>query len=153
MPHADVDDYFWLPTDPPYVQKRPRRDRVALMERVFLPRPAWVLSGWMLGWGDSVVDRCDAIVFLTLESSARMQRLESRELARYGAGAVDEAFLTWARGYDDPEFDGRSRVRQEAWLAELRLPVLRLDSTLSPAELVAAVLSWEPGGQTSRPAQ
>ncbi len=149
MPHGDVDDYFWQPTDPPYVQQRADRERVALMEQVFLPRPAWVLSGSMLGWGDSVVDRCDAVVFLTLESSARMQRIEARELARRGDGPVDEdaleAFLTWARGYDDPGFGGRSRVRHEEWLATLRLPVLRLDSALPPHELVAAVLSWDPG--------
>ena len=58
VPHADADDYFWLPTDPPYVDKRPEVDRLALMEQVFLPREGWVLSGSMLGWGDDVVGRC-----------------------------------------------------------------------------------------------
>lgn len=27
-PHADADDYFWVPTNPPYVEKRPEADRV-----------------------------------------------------------------------------------------------------------------------------
>ena len=114
VPHADADDYFWIPSDPPYVEKRPEAERVALMERLFLPRESWVLSGSMLGWGDDVVARCDAVVFLTLDPAERLRRLEARERARHEGGAVDEAacaeFLEWARGYDDPAFEGRSRV-------------------------------------------
>ena len=29
--HLDSDDFFWLPTDPPYTQKRPIAERVPLM--------------------------------------------------------------------------------------------------------------------------
>lgn len=146
VPHADADDYFWAPTDPPYLEKRTPPDRVALMEQVFLPRPAWVLSGSMQGWGDDVVGLCDAVVFLTLDPSERMRRLEARERVRRGRGRVDEsglaAFLEWARGYDDPSFDGRSRAGHEEWLTTLTCPVLRLDSALRPQELRDAVLAW-----------
>jgi hypothetical protein len=54
------------------------------------------------------------------------------------------AFLNWARGYDDPSFDGRSRVAHEAWLEGLSQPVLRLDSAHTREELRDTVLSWEP---------
>jgi hypothetical protein len=53
-------------------------------------------------------------------------------------------FLEWARGYDDPAFDGRSRVAHERWLADLDCPVLRLDSEAPPEVLRDAVLAWEP---------
>jgi len=82
-------------------------------QHLFTPRPVWVLSGSLLGWGDDVVASCDAVV------------------------------LTWARGYDDPAFDGRSRAAHEAWLATLSVPVLRLDSARPRAELRDAVLRWE----------
>lgn len=148
VPHADADDYFWIPSDPPYVEKRPKAERVALMERIFLPREAWVLSGSMLGWGDDVVARCDAVVFLTLEPAERLRRLQARERVRLGGGAVDDAarvaFLEWARGYDDPAFAGRSRVAHEWWLAGLDCPVLRLDSASPPEVLRDEVLAWEP---------
>ena len=148
VPHADADDYFWVPSDPPYVTKRPEDDRVALMRSVFVPREAWVLSGSMLGWGQSVVDLCDAVVFLTLDPEERLRRIEARESVRHREGSVDpvawEGFLTWARGYDDPEFQGRSRAAHEAWLAGLSQPVLRLDSALTREELLDAVLDWEP---------
>lgn len=150
VPHADADDYFWIPSDPPYVEKRPEAERIALMEKVFLPREAWVLSGSMLGWGDDVVARCDAVVFLTLDPAERLRRIEARERVRVcrEGGAVDEAawaaFLEWARGYDDPAFEGRSRVAHERWLASLECPVLRLDSA-SPVEVLREeVLGWKP---------
>jgi hypothetical protein len=115
---------------------------------VFVPREAWVLSGSMVGWGEAVVDECDAIVFLTLDPDERLRRLEAREVHRRGGRGFDEdawaAFLDWARGYDDPSFEGRSRVVHEAWLAERSQPLLRLDSAASPQELVDAVLGWSP---------
>lgn len=150
VPHADADDYFWVPTDPPYVTKRTPVERVALMEEVFLPREGWVLSGSMLGWDDDVLSRCDAVVFLTLDSEERLRRIESRERVRQDAGPVDEdaleAFLDWARGYDDPLFDGRSRLAHEGWLSTLACPVLRLDSELPREVLRDAVLAWDPLG-------
>jgi len=148
VPHADADDYFWVPSDPPYVAKRDEPARVSLMREVFVPREAWVLSGSMVGWGEAVVDECDAIVFLTLDPDERLRRLEAREVHRRAGRGFDEdawaAFLDWARGYDDPTFDGRSRAVHEAWLAERSQPLLRLDSAASPQELLDAVLAWAP---------
>jgi hypothetical protein len=88
----------------------------------------------MVSWGDRVVERCDAVVFLTLDPTERMRRIEAREHVRRQGGPVDhEALadcLTWARGYDDPLFQGRSRARHEEWLATLACPILRLDGPL-----------------------
>jgi hypothetical protein len=150
VPHADADDYFWAPTNPPYVEKRPEVHRSALMRSVFVPREAWVVSGSMLGWGENIVAECDAVVFLTLDAEVRLHRLEARERVRRDGGPVDEAaweaFLEWARGYDDPSFPGRSRVAHEDWLASLSQPVLRLDSALTREELRDAVLDWPATG-------
>lgn len=142
VPHADADDYFWLPTDPPYVAQRDPVERVRLMREVFVARPAWVLSGSMLGWGDRVVAECDAVVFLTLDPEVRLERLLARERLRYGIvdAAATTEFLAWARGYDDPAFDGRSLVRHEEWLAGVGRPVIRLDSDHPVEELRDAVL-------------
>lgn len=148
VPHADADDYFWKPSTPPYVALRPEEARLALMHEMFVPRESWVLSGSMLGWGESVVAQCDAVVFLTLDPSERLRRLEARETIRREGQEVDEAawsrFRQWAQGYDDPSFAGRSRAGHEAWLDTLPKPVLRLDSARSREQLVEAVLAWEP---------
>lgn len=148
VPHADSDDFYWVPTCPAYTTPRPVPERVALMEAMFVPRAAWVLSGAMTSWGHSVIDRCDAVVFLTLDPDERLRRLERREALRRGGGSVDDTstseFLAWARGYDDPSFPSRSRRSHEAWLETLRKPVLRLESSLPVDELCRRVLDWQP---------
>ncbi len=148
VPHADADDYFWEPTEPPYTTKREPAARVALMEQVFLPRQAWVLSGSPMGWGDVLRPRVELVVLLVLDPAIRLARLEARERRRYGdriaaGGDLEEAlqeFLSWARGYDDPTFDGRNLAGQERWLAEVTCPVVRLDAARPVDELVAAIL-------------
>lgn len=148
VPHADADDYFWQPTTPPYREPREPAARVALMHELFVPREAWVLSGAMNGWGDEVLARCEAVVFLTLDPAERLRRLEAREQVRREGQEIDQeawtAFRDWAQGYDDPAFTGRSRARHEQWLGTLDLPVLRLDSARPVGELVDEVLGWEP---------
>lgn len=160
VPHADADDYFWVPTVPPYVEMRPENARLALMRDVFVPREGWVLSGSMMGWGESIVAECDAVVFLTLDSRERLRRLEAREVHRRAGQDFDEAawsdFVNWAKGYDDLAFGGRSRAAHEAWLDQLDLPVLRLGNEMPVAQLRDAVLSWEPlqvAGKLTRPAR
>lgn len=78
VPHAETDDYFWEPTVPPYTSKRAALARLELMEAVFAPRAAWVLSGSIMGWGDPLVERFDGVVFLTLDASIRLERLKAR---------------------------------------------------------------------------
>ena len=106
-----------------------------------------------MGWGDAIVRECDAVIFLTLDPEERMLRLREREeRRRAGRSQFDEtaweAFLMWARGYDDPAFGGRSRVSHEHWLATVDKPVLRLDSSQPVDTLVSAVLAWEPAAST-----
>ena len=149
VPHADADDYFWVPSDPPYAERRADAERIALMQEVFVPREAWVLSGSMLGWGEDVVAQCDAVVFLRLDPDERLRRLHAREELRKEGRTFDpaawEEFLTWASGYDDPDFTGRSLWAHQEWLAGVAKPVLTLDSAAAPDELRDAVLAWEPG--------
>ena len=144
----DTDDFYWVPSDPPFRQKRPPSERVALMEQVFLPRADWILSGSLTSWGRPVMPRVTHVVFLTLPRATRLARLRARERRRYGAriargGDLEAAyrgFLDWAMAYDDPGFAGRSRSNHEAWLSTLSQPVIRLDATARPEALAEAAL-------------
>lgn len=148
VPHADADDYFWVPTDPAYAEKRPAADRLRLMLEVFVPRAAWVLSGSVMGWGEPVLEHVDAVVFCTLPPDVRLERLRAREMVRYGSriepgGDRAESFaefLTWASGYDDPAFDGRSLATHEEWLAGLDCPVVRVDTSRPVDQLITALV-------------
>ncbi|MBZ4690880.1 MAG: adenylate kinase [Cereibacter sp.] len=143
---VDVDDHYWLPTDPPFTTKRAPAERLASV-RAALPPEGWIMAGSFLGWGEALIEEVSLVVFLTAPEEVRMARLARREAERYGARiapggdmhAAHLAFAEWARGYDRPGFEGRSRARHEAWLAGLSLPVLRLDGAEATERLVAQV--------------
>ncbi|UII74146.1 adenylate kinase [Pseudomonas sp. HN11] len=143
---VDVDDFYWMPTEPPYTTKRPPADRVALMQHA-LGDEGWVLSGSCMGWGDALIADADLIVFVFTPTSVRLERLAAREKARFGdriaAGgdmhAIHVAFRKWASQYDDPSFSGRNLAWHEAWLSKQTAPVLRIDGMRSSDQMAADV--------------
>jgi adenylate kinase family enzyme len=150
VPHHDTDDYFWLPTNPPFRERREVTDRLRLMEEIFLDREGWVLSGSLDGWGSAIVPYFDLAIFLSLGAALRLARLRQREANHFGRDAVSpggwrhretEEFLDWASHYDDGTREGRHRARHEAWLATLPCPVLRLDAAREIDTLVKDVVA------------
>jgi adenylate kinase family enzyme len=149
VPHIDVDNYYWLPTDPPFTTSRPREERLSKLVRELDAHENWVLEGSISTWGDSLIPRYELVVFLAVDAPVRMERLRQRERLRYGCriepgGDMAEqnaAFLAWAAAYDIAGFEQRSRAGHEAWLAGITMPVLRLDGSKPPAVLRDAVLS------------
>jgi adenylate kinase family enzyme len=146
--HLDVDDFYWIPTDPPFTTKRPPQDRASLI-RQEQRNDGWVLTGSFDGWGDALIDDADLIVFVDTPTPVRMERLLVRERQRYQnriepGGDMHEihvAFREWASQYDDPAFSGRNRARHEAWLSVQAVPVIRLDGTLDVEELSTTVMA------------
>jgi adenylate kinase family enzyme len=150
IPHHDTDDYFWRPTHPPYRDKRAIADRLRLMRELFLDRGEWALSGSLDGWGDPLIPLFDLVVFVSVQTEVRLQRLREREARRFGAAAVAaggwrhqelEEFIDWAARYDNDTRVGRNLKRHEAWLAGLPCPVVEVDGTCATRELVEDVLA------------
>jgi adenylate kinase family enzyme len=146
--HHDTDDYFWMPTNPPYLEQRPVPERLRLMKEMFLDRSDWVLSGSLESWGDPIVPFLDLVAFVFTPTEIRLKRLRAREARHFGADAVApggsrhkeaEEFLEWASHYDDGSREGRNLARHQAWLAKLPCPVLRLDGARPLDELVKEV--------------
>lgn len=135
--HLDADNYYWLPTSPPFKEKRPPPERFAMLRMDMESEPGVVLSGSIVGYGAEVEDAFDLIVFLYLPADIRVERLRRRELELYGK--VDPAFLEWARQYDEGPSEGRSLAKHKAWLAQRSCPVLRLESDESVTQRVAHV--------------
>jgi adenylate kinase family enzyme len=153
LPHHDTDDYFWLPTVPPYRQNRDVAERRRLMREVFLGRADWVLSGSLDDWGAPIVPFFDLVVFLVAPTEVRLKRLRDREARHFGAEVVapggwrhgeTEEFLEWASHYDDGTREGRNLGRHQAWLETLSCPVMRLDGTRSIGELVEEIVAALP---------
>ena len=145
----DADDYYWLPTQPPFSRKRPTEQRLALVLADVGKHEGCVLSGSIVGWGKELEDAFDLIVFLYLDSSVRVERLRRRELEQLGS--VDPEFLEWAAQYDDGPPVGRSLLKHNAWLAARRCAILRIEGDLAVAERLARVCRcvFDIGGATA----
>ncbi len=143
VPWHDTDSYFWLRTEPEYTHPRPVAERLERLSRALDDTIGWVLSGSLDGWGDPLIPRIGADIFVRVPTAERMRRLHAREVARFGPRIApggdmhggSQEFLAWAESYDVAGMDQRSLVRHEAWLAALPCPVIRVDGTL-PREAV-----------------
>jgi uridine kinase len=140
--HLDTDDYYWLPTQPPYTCSREPVERLRLIgERLETTENA-VVSGSVMGWDDELEDSFDLIVFLYLDTAIRIERLRAREERELGA--ADPEFLEWAAGYDTGPPYGRSLAKHTAWLSKRSCPVLRLEGDLTVDERCTRVLASLP---------
>ncbi len=145
--HLDTDDYFWLPTDPPFTEKRPIEERQRLLLAAMKRTQNWVVSGSMCGWSDFAIPFFDLVVFLWLPTEIRIVRIRQRERDRYGAdiepggrlNAQHESFLEWAATYDAGNPPSRCLKLHEDWLATLPCPVIRIETDVSVEEKVRMV--------------
>jgi adenylate kinase family enzyme len=159
VPHFDADDFYWLPSDPPYRQTRQIPERLRLLEDALNRTPGrWVLSGSLDGWGDPLVPLFDLVVFLVVPTEVRLERLRARDRERYGdealapGGRLHEGYLTflrWAAAYDEGTREGRNRPRHEAWLVRLPCPVRRIEGVLSVRDMLSRILQGEAPSKSS----
>lgn len=153
VPHLEADDYYWLPTDPPFTDKYPKEERWRRIRERLRGHDDWVLSGGSVyHWGEGMIPAFTLVVFLRLPAAERMARLRRREVERYGAAlendpAVREKsrlFLEWAAGYDTGAEGTRTLAQHREWIRQLHCPVLTLDTRASVDDLADQVLAALP---------
>jgi len=143
----DTDDYFWMPTNPPFVQSFPREERVKLLTADIRKYQKCVICGSLGGWGDIFIPMLDLVVFVDTPTDVRIERIEKREYLRFGSrirkgGDMYEnhtEFVEWAKTYDTNEPPERCRKLHEEWFKQLLCPLLRIDGTKSVDELLEIV--------------
>ena len=147
LSHLDVDDFYWLPTNPPFTTKRAPNERVILIQQN-VGNAHWVLTGSCMEWGDALINNADLIVFVATPTPVRLERLAAREKERFGdrialGGDMHEihvAFREWASQYDDPSFSGRNRAWHERLMSKQTVPIVRVDGLNSAEEMAAEVI-------------
>ena len=124
----DTDDYYWLPSDPPYTVKRSKEERLALMKKDILEADHVVISGSLVDWGDELIPLFTLAIRLVTDTEVRIKRLKLREKQKSGDRILPGGdmyvhhmeFLAWARAYDTGSVDMRSRANHDAWQKLLR---------------------------------
>lgn len=131
----DTDDYFWLPTNPQYTQKRPKEERLALMKKDFAKADNTVVAGSLVDWGDELIPLFTLAIRLVTETDIRIERLKKREKNTFGkriepGGDMYQnhiEFIEWARAYDDGGIEMRSKKKHDEWQKFLTCKQLVLD--------------------------
>lgn len=150
VPLFESDDYFHLPSDPPYSQQRPVDERLRLIMRDLGGSSSWVLSGCVAGWGGAPGITYSLVVFLYLPLPLRLERLRQREQARFGTRilpggdmhATHLEFMEWTAGYDSGGAGGGNTLpAHRAFLETLACPVLKLETPMTPEDQLAVVLA------------
>ncbi|GMK39805.1 hypothetical protein PCCS19_28600 [Paenibacillus sp. CCS19] len=149
LPHRvfDGDDYFWQEK---FTKQRDPQSRVRLLSDDLNSHEQWILSGAVCGWGDALKPLFDLVVYLSVPSEIRLQRLKNREYERYGDKMLpggmmyeqSQAFLDWASRYDTGGMNVRSRALHEHWIRDLKCPVVRIEGTHTVQERAEIVLAY-----------
>lgn len=140
---VDSDDLYWEKTEPPYTTKVPKDERIAKLHQAYETTDAIIITGDLMSWGDGWEEKFDLAIFLFLPHRLRMERLQQREMERYGVSltsdaivrANSEAFLAWAREYDNPDFDGKNITRHQPWMDRIRYPLITIENAGTLAAL------------------
>lgn len=140
--HFEADDYYWLPTSPPFTTKRAAPERLSLVLADLNSSESSILAGSIVGWGAELENSFDLIVFLYVDADVRVERLRKRELEQLGH--VNPAFLEWAAQYDEGPSEGRSLAKHRAWLSARTCPVVAINGDRAVSEHVAVVLREAP---------
>lgn len=148
-PLFDSDKYFWETSEQPFTVRRDSELRNAMITHDISGQENWILSGSLVSWGPAWLRMFDLVIFLYIPHHIRMQRLEARELERYGDRIFTDpeyivkyqTFRQWASGYDDNITNGRTLQVHQTWLSKLTCPVLEIKGDTSIQRRVEIVLN------------
>lgn len=119
----DTDDYFWLPTNPPYTTRRDVAERLRMMKEDIENADNVVISGSLVDWGDELIPYFTLVLRLYTDTDIRIERIRKREQEKLGnridpGGDMYEHhlwFVDWAASYDTAGMETRSKMKHDAW--------------------------------------
>jgi adenylate kinase family enzyme len=141
--HLDTDDYYWLPTNPPFTESREREERIHLLRQDILQNEKCVISGSLCGWGDVFIPYFDLVIRVVTPTDLRIDRIKQRELKRFGKRILPggdmyeehQAFLEWASTYDIGGIDMRSKALHDKWLKQISCTQIEINGSHIENEL------------------
>lgn len=148
--HFETDDYFHVPTDPPFQIQRSPEDRLQLITKDLLAHNKWVLSGSVMDWGNSPAFNFDAIVFLYVPLEVRIERLRQREKSRFGDRILEggdmyeehQEFIDWASRYEKGDVEGRTLQKHKDYLESVKSRGLSIEGDFSTDQQLERILSF-----------
>lgn len=143
----DVDDYLWKKTDPPFTERNSNEQALTLIKHQLSEERPAVISGSLVGIGESLKNDINLFVYINLDKEIRIQRINKREQERFGKRIEKggdlyiqhQEFLQWISDYESNPETLRSRRQHLLWLEDVNVPVLRVTEELTMQELMNLV--------------
>lgn len=145
--HFESDEYYWLPTNPPFREKRPIEERVTLLKNDLNQHENWVVSGVLCNWGAFIIPLLTHVIFVYADWPTRFSRIKQREHTLHGDRILPggdmyehhQAFIDWASKYDTEEPVSRTKQKHLDWLQKLICPVIKVNTQASLDQLTQQI--------------
>ena len=83
VPHFDLDEVKWIKGKNVFNQKRPKEERIALLNKILSENKDWILEGvYFQDWIIPVVEQADKIIVLKTPRRIRQIRIIRRSFRR-----------------------------------------------------------------------
>lgn len=131
----DIDDHIWRwDTKRPYTVMYPRQEKIERLMTAVQAAGEFVMAGSMNSFHEHFDPLFLLAVYLTADEKLRVERVHCRELEEFGSRIMPggdmhrehQAFLADVSGYERGVVSC-NRQQHEAWLSELKCPILYLD--------------------------
>ena len=138
----DTDDYFWMPTNPPYSIKRDNSQRLVMIKKDIAKWKKVVIAGSLVDWGDELAPLFTLAIRMETDTEVRIERLKKREKEHFGkriepGGDMYEhhqEFIRWASAYDNGDLYMRSKAKHDEWQKLLLCKLIHLNGANSPEQ-------------------
>lgn len=145
--HLDVDDYFWLPTSPPFIRKREIEERKNLLMNDISSAEKCVIAGSLCGWGDIFIPVFDLIILIEVPTDIRIERINKRDYERFGNRIVQGGdmyedhlkFIEWSKSYDTADINSRSKALHDCWLKNICCKKIVIDGSKPLEEKISII--------------
>lgn len=132
----DVEDYYFIKSDVPYSKFHTNEETKQLMLDDMKKHKKYVLATVNCDWGEKITSTYKFAVVLRAPLDIRMERIRSREYAKFGDRVLQGGDLYESQQKFHNKVLARGEEHIEKQLQFIACPVLELDATLPIQDIV-----------------
>lgn len=132
----DVEDYYFIKSDTPYSKFHTLEETQMLMERDIEKHKKFVLATVNCNWGEKINSAFKLAVVLKAPLDIRMERINSREYAKFGDRVLKGGDLYESQKKFHDKVSARTDEHIEKQMRYISCHVLELDAALPLDDIV-----------------